>query len=239
MQATYKQSSADTHPSTHVIGTDLSPIQPLHVPPNCTFEIDDAEDEWLFNIPFSYIHARAVLSCFNDPSQVIRSAYKALSPGGILEFQDPEFPFNFADPQPPEDSPFARWQKLIVEAGEKSGRRLTNTKRYKEFFEQAGFVDVHIEKFFIPTGPWHEDKRLRMIGAWQLENWLEAVEAITPRNLGRLGWEVEESKVLAAQVRDEFINGKIKPYCDFWCVWAQKPELEAKDVEDSGGKAAA
>ncbi|KFY49355.1 hypothetical protein V496_10057 [Pseudogymnoascus sp. VKM F-4515 (FW-2607)] len=33
---------ADEFPSAEVIGTDLSPIQPLFVAPNCRFEIDDA-----------------------------------------------------------------------------------------------------------------------------------------------------------------------------------------------------
>ena len=30
---------ADAHPGAQVIGTDLSPIQPKWVPPNCKFEI--------------------------------------------------------------------------------------------------------------------------------------------------------------------------------------------------------
>ena len=150
-----------------------------------------------------------------------------------MEFQDAELPFDFADPQPPGDSPFVRWQKLIVESGEKAGRKVDTARRYKELFEQAGFEDVHVEKFFIPTGPWHEDKRLRMVGAWQLENWLEVVDAITPRMLGNLGWVIEETKVLVAQVREEFLKGRIKAYCDFVCVWGRKPGLEANDVEDT------
>ena len=84
---------------------------------------------------------------------------------------------------------------------------------------------MHVEKFFIPTGPWHENPHFRKIGAWQLGNWLEAIDSITPRTLNKLGWEIEESKVLAAQVRDELLKGKIKPYCDFICVWGRKPEL--------------
>ena len=38
--------AADRYPSALVTGTDLSPIQPSWVPPNCKFEIDDAEREW-------------------------------------------------------------------------------------------------------------------------------------------------------------------------------------------------
>lgn len=32
---------ADAYPSASVVGTDLSPIQPMFVPPNCAFEIED------------------------------------------------------------------------------------------------------------------------------------------------------------------------------------------------------
>jgi len=33
---------ADAYPSTEIVGTDISPIQPTWVPPNCTFHIEDA-----------------------------------------------------------------------------------------------------------------------------------------------------------------------------------------------------
>ena len=35
---------ADEFPSALVIGTDLSPIQPTTVPPNCRFYVDDFEE---------------------------------------------------------------------------------------------------------------------------------------------------------------------------------------------------
>ena len=37
---------ADEYPACQVIGTDLSPVQPTWVPPNCRFEVDDFELEW-------------------------------------------------------------------------------------------------------------------------------------------------------------------------------------------------
>jgi len=39
---------ADEFPAAEVIGTDLSPIQPGWVPPNCRFELEDANLEWTF-----------------------------------------------------------------------------------------------------------------------------------------------------------------------------------------------
>ena len=42
---------AEMFPKAQVIGTDLSPVQPSNrqwIPPNCRFEVDDAEREWIF-----------------------------------------------------------------------------------------------------------------------------------------------------------------------------------------------
>src|SRR3954447_5085783 len=77
---------ANRNPSAHVIGTDLSPIQPEFVPPNCQFEVDDAEDEWNYSTKFDLIHGRALVTCFKQPLHVITSAFEALNPGGYLEF---------------------------------------------------------------------------------------------------------------------------------------------------------
>lgn len=237
MQATYEHIIAEAHPSAQVIGTDLSPIQPTDVPPNCSFEVDDAEDEWLFKKPFSYIHARAIISCFKDFPFVIRSAYKALLPGGILELQDPIFPLVFDKPYPPPDSPFVHFQKLIVEGTTKSGRPWAKSSQYKGWMEDSGFVNVHEEKFFLPVGSWCEGPKLRNIGAYYLTNWLEAFDAGTPRILSNLGWEVEESKILVAQVRDEFLKSNLRAYTHFWCVWVRKSELRAE--AEAGGVAGA
>lgn len=39
---------AEKFPMAEVVGTDLSPIQPSWVPPNCSFQVDDAMLEWTF-----------------------------------------------------------------------------------------------------------------------------------------------------------------------------------------------
>jgi ubiquinone/menaquinone biosynthesis C-methylase UbiE len=75
---------AEQFPSAHVIGTDLSPIQPAYVPPNCHFVVDDAEDPWLFSHEFDYIHGRMLVTCFQSHLEVFRSAFDNLRPGGYL-----------------------------------------------------------------------------------------------------------------------------------------------------------
>ena len=72
---------ADQFPSATVIGTDLSPIQPLLVPPNCRFEIDDAATQWLFPKDFfNFIHIRGLYGCISDWPALYREVYKYASP---------------------------------------------------------------------------------------------------------------------------------------------------------------
>jgi hypothetical protein len=53
---------AEAYPTCQVIGTDLSPIQPNVVPANCSFVVDNVEDEWVWNDGFDYIHSRFIFS---------------------------------------------------------------------------------------------------------------------------------------------------------------------------------
>ncbi|EEY19336.1 conserved hypothetical protein [Verticillium alfalfae VaMs.102] len=58
---------ADEFPSAKVLGTDISAVQPSWLPPNCKFEIDDAQLDWTFPVNhFSYIHARHLYGGIDD-----------------------------------------------------------------------------------------------------------------------------------------------------------------------------
>jgi hypothetical protein len=72
-----------------VIGSDLSAIQPREVAPaNCTFEKDDADEPWLYDRAFDYVHLRLTCSCFNDQRGVMKQAFDNLNPGGWVEYSD-------------------------------------------------------------------------------------------------------------------------------------------------------
>jgi hypothetical protein len=74
-----------------VYGTDLSAIQPHDVVPNCTFLVEDAEeDEWLHGHShlYDYIHLRFTFSCFDDPKKVVRNCFKNMRPGGWIEYHE-------------------------------------------------------------------------------------------------------------------------------------------------------
>ena len=91
---------ADDFPECQVTGIDLSPGQPImcvrlalpkcsisqhqtdlgRVPPNLKFLIDDAEDLWIYNEPFDFIHTRLMAGCFADWPNFFRQAYQYATP---------------------------------------------------------------------------------------------------------------------------------------------------------------
>jgi SAM-dependent methyltransferase len=92
------------------------------VPSNCSFEIDDAEDEWVFDTKFDFIHGRALVSCFSDPEFVLRQIYKSLAHGGYFELQDAVFPMEFIG-EPPVNSALYKWNELVMEGARSQADR--------------------------------------------------------------------------------------------------------------------
>lgn len=92
------------------------------VPSICQFEVDDAEDEWVYNEKFNFIHGRALFSCFKDPPIVFRKAFDALASGGYFEMQDVWF--RALSPDGKVGPTFTKWIALLVENAEKAGPEL-------------------------------------------------------------------------------------------------------------------
>ena len=73
-------------------------------------------------------------------------------------------------------------------------------------------------------GTWPKDKKLKELGMYQREQMVECVDAFTLGLFTRfLGWDLEETQVLTAQVRDEFRNPKNHLYTVFHFVYGRKP----------------
>lgn len=93
----------------------------LSVPPNCRFEIEDAEDKWSFSYPFDYIHGRALATCFKDHVPVFQSAFNASRSGGYFGMQDVVIPFRCLDDSM-KGTAFERWLGLVKEVENALGR---------------------------------------------------------------------------------------------------------------------
>jgi ubiquinone/menaquinone biosynthesis C-methylase UbiE len=149
---------ADRYPSARVIGVDIAPVQPTCVPPNCQFEIEDIENDWLFEKnSFDFIFGRELLLSITDWPRLIRQAYDHLKPGGYLELCMTDFRTCCADGSLDlKTSYFAESANLLWEIGERMGTAPDAQEKWRDQLMEAGFNQVHEHIFQIPSGAWYE-----------------------------------------------------------------------------------
>ncbi|KAK8016817.1 hypothetical protein PG993_015006 [Apiospora rasikravindrae] len=210
----YPEKVLDTeeNPTSDVIGTDLSMIQPLPWTPNCQFVLENSEtDDWLFPHNFDYVHLRGVLSCFHDVRTVIRRAHDHLSPGGWIEFQDGVFDLAGHDDGSFEGTALQRWSALLRAGAAARGRDLAKARRYKQHLLDAGFVDVHERLIMVPGGPWHaEDAKMKVVGVYTTNIMsTHVLESFKPF-LASAGLSPAEIEAMSGEVRREMLDSGIR-----------------------------
>ncbi|KAK6070509.1 methyltransferase domain-containing protein [Seiridium cupressi] len=144
---------AEQNPSSFVVGSDLSAIQPQASVPNCIFVKDDAELPWYFPEPnpghaecqgacdhfisFDYVHLRMMFSCFEDTRNVLRNAYDNMTPGGWIEFQDSSFDVRQGNPDF-EGNALIRYGQACIRGAAVKGRDILKSEKYEEWLEETG-----------------------------------------------------------------------------------------------------
>lgn len=124
------------------IPIDVTSTKPNRVPPNCTFEIDDYEQDWLYTRKTDFIHGRELNGFVADYDRLFRQAFECLKPGGWLEMQTAAAYF-YSDDGTAEQAKYSQmWLQHIREAAEKFGKSFYELPKWKEKMEKAGFVDV-------------------------------------------------------------------------------------------------
>ena len=127
-----------------VTGTDLRPIQPPWIPPNCKFVVDDAETDSAdpSNIQYDFIHARGMSGSIKDWPKLYSDIYKNLKPGGWIEI--PEYETWFTPNEGVlEGIPLAHeWLDILNNASASFGKRLDVAREHEQHMINAGFIDV-------------------------------------------------------------------------------------------------
>lgn len=202
---------ANLYPSARVIGSDLSPIQPDFVPPNCQFEVDDAEDDWMYTQQFDFIHMRALATCFAEPRSIMEKAFNQLQPGGYLEMQDGNFPLRCRDGTL-EGTALDTWCKECVKGGVKLGRQWTNTQYYRRWMEELGFEDVHEKVFEVATSSWPRGVKQKELAHWCQADLLEGLTSTVSLFTRVLGYSREQVEILHMDARIDVKNKHVHAF---------------------------
>jgi SAM-dependent methyltransferase len=203
---------ADLHPESQVLGVDLSPIQPKSVPPNCTFQVFNYEDDWNFHHKFDFIHARMTIGSIANLDRLLRQGLEYLHPGGTIEFLD-VCPPKCDDGTISEDSDYAQWIKYWTEALSKSGRDPYLADKYESKMRDAGFTNISATKYKVPQNEWPAGKFLKTLGHWNRTNLQQGLEGLSRQLfLKVLGWDKDELEVFLGRVRHDIMDRRIHAY---------------------------
>ena len=188
----------DEFPDAEVQATDLSPIQPSDVPVNVRFFIDDAsEKDWAVpEAHFDYIHTRVLLGSFTDFREIIQRAFFYTKPGGYMESQEFMSKPYCDDGTMSPDWPFLEWTRYLDDAAVEAERPLRIANKLKNWYEEAGFVDVQEMVFKLPVNAWPKDKHLKALGSMSEDNWLTGLSGFSMAYFSRvLHWSKDEIEV--------------------------------------------
>lgn len=218
--------TAEEFPDSHVIGNDLSPIQPNFVPPNVEFFVDDIEDTWEFNdYKFDYIHSRFLNSSIKDWAEYFKKCYDNLQPGGFLEIQ--EFGLCTADDGTMENTALQQCMDIMQQGAAANGRPFIHpwSSKIRKWLEAAGFINITGKRFYWPCNTWPRDQKLKELGMWSNYNLQIGLEAFIMASATRLlGWSKEEVLVLAAKAKADVNNRNIHAFWPVGIVVCQKPK---------------
>ncbi|KAK1979841.1 methyltransferase domain-containing protein [Colletotrichum cereale] len=213
----------DLFPSAVIHGIDLSPIQPVWVPPNVKFLVDDVEDTWLNGRDFDFVHLRNMVPVLKSPVNLLRNAYEHMSPGGWVELQDVDGQVHCDDGTMPPDWPLVRFTNYLVEAFAKFGTNSHAAVFGRQYLEEAGFVNIQHHTVKLPYGTWPKDKTMRLVGMYYRTACEEFFPAVGAIHFEMLGWSKIEMEVLFAQCRNAMRDPNVHAYgmMHFWS--GQKP----------------
>ncbi|KAK8191283.1 S-adenosyl-L-methionine-dependent methyltransferase [Phyllosticta capitalensis] len=235
---------ADEHPNANVLGIDLSPIQPTEIPPNCSFLVDDAEDEWTWDTRFDFIHLRAMVAAIKNWARLLDQSYEFLKPGGWIELQDLSVPPRCDDGSAPSDSAMLEISSLFARAAGMVGLDMQAPSKFPQMLRDIGFEDIHTRRYKWPIGPWAKGSKEKLLGRWALQDCFDGMQGGTMAFFTRvLKMKPEEVEARLAEARKEMKGQKTHLYLPVFFTYARKPLTGSQTAqagpvpEDSGDHA--
>lgn len=216
--------AGDRWPMARVRGMDISPVQPLWVPPNVDFLVDDCEQEWLMRGEVDYAHFRFMATVLKNLPVVLGHAFDALKPGGWIEFQELNCEVFCDDETMPADDPVKVLYDLTQQAFVKFNMNITMPKILRQYLADAGFVNIQCVVKKVPIGVWAKDKTLRLVGMYQKMAILEIMQALAGRPFDALGLDQVQKEMIMMEARKGLDNPRVHRYFNYYFWFAQKPQ---------------
>lgn len=151
---------ADDYTDCEVSGIDLSPVQTVFVPPNCTFYVGNVLEGLFFHEDkFDLIQSRAIMAGIPADGWVsyLQEVKRMLKPGGWVQLVEIDPFLKCDDGSLPEDSAMKFYTSVISEVVERKNGCLCAGLGLKqpEFLKEAGFINIKENHKRAPTG-WAE-----------------------------------------------------------------------------------
>jgi len=88
---------------------------------------------------------------------------------------------------------------------------------YASYIRAAGFENVTEVRVKMPSSPWPKEKRLKLIGAFEMHNMLRGISGMSLRMFAKAyGWTQEQTELFLVQVRKDTANLRFNSYWDLW-----------------------
>src|SRR5436305_7001017 len=102
---------------------------------------------------------------WNYPSVLTRLIEAScLKPGGTVELVDMDLNYTSDDGSVTEANSLKLFVEDITEAASRVGISLKIADEVFNLLEEAGFVNIEMNVFKLPMGPWPKDERLKEVG---------------------------------------------------------------------------
>jgi hypothetical protein len=107
-------------------------------------------------------------------------------------------------------SPFWEWNATQVVAARSKGQPFVTSDQMARWMTAAGFEDVVVKSYLVPTNAWPKDRKMKTLGRYMMMNLLEGIEAFTLRLwTQQLGWSTERIRLFLTEVRKDIMNRNV------------------------------
>jgi hypothetical protein len=191
-------------------GTDLSPIQPMPAPPNCTWVVADANAAWPphFASAFDYIHTRTLSLGITDWGALLDRATASLRPGGWIELQEAHLPFGSNDGTL-DGTALQTWNEVMIRGAAAQDVDLGAPRQFRQLLEARGYINVREVNLKAPIGPWAKGRTEKTVGYSVLLDIYDNLDGLSLKLMAAAGLAELEAARLVEETKKSLGSKKL------------------------------